>query len=67
MPEWQKLNRADREAQLLRMTITASGREEITALYKQHAKIPEDAPPPAGVPLGEMVETILSEEYPPGN
>ncbi len=64
MPEWQKLSRTDRESQLNRMTITASGREEIMHLYKQYAKIPEEAPAPAGVSVSQMVEAILAEEYP---
>ena len=63
MPETQKLNRGDREAQLVRMTLTAAGREEILRLYKQHAGIAQDAAPPPGTTSDEMIEPILAREY----
>jgi len=63
MPETQKLSRADREAQLVRMTLTAAGRDEILKLYKQHAGISQDAAPAAGTTSDEMIEAILVREY----
>lgn len=63
MPETQKLSRGDREAQLVRMTLTAAGREEILKRFKQLAGIAQDAAPPAGTTVDEMIEAILAGEY----
>lgn len=55
-------DREKREQELNQILQSENGRDRITDIYRRHF-VPEGQIDPTGIPLSQMIEEILEEEF----